>query len=290
MLTVFPLIAILLDVPLFSDVRRNPSVQYTQSTATILKRGTIYAVIGTGTFFPFLSIGFLLQDIIPFPQSYALSIMSWIVGCGLIGAGALRLIQTRQSDSTQGLRTILRIDHEQSKVTIIKTIVLALIVFAWLYLLTLLANLGFILDLRCFLPGLHDLTLLQAILVPYYFAGFLIYYLIEGAWFTGIMLPRSSGTWTRVQIEWSAATVIAKCLPYLILIAIEFVGGLLAGAPVLPGMIGFSWLFFYAFAPWFAMCMVITMFAYRMTNTRWLGAIINAVLCAWLLATILPLS
>jgi pimeloyl-ACP methyl ester carboxylesterase len=290
MLTIFPLIVIFLETRLFSDVRRNASVQHTQSTATILKWGTIYAVIGIGAFFPFLSIGFLLQEIIPFPQSYALSIMSWIVGCGLIGAGVLRLIQTRQSDSNEDLRTILRINHEQSKVIIIKTFALALILFGWLYLLTLLANLGLILDLRCFLPGLHDLTLLQAILVPFYFVGFLIYYLIEGAWFTSIMLPRSSGTWVRVQIEWSAAAVIVKCLPYLILIAIEFVGGLIAGAPVIPGMIGFTWLFFYAFAPWFAMCMVITMFAYHMTNARWLGAMINAVLCAWLLATILPLS
>jgi hypothetical protein len=54
-------------------------------------------------------------------------------------------------------------------------------------------------------------------------------------------------------------------------------------------LIGFSWLFFYAFTPWFAVCALITMFAYRMTGNRWLGAMINAILCAWLLATILPI-
>jgi hypothetical protein len=52
-------------------------------------------------------------------------------------------------------------------------------------------------------------------------------------------------------------------------------------------MIGYSWLFFYAFTPWFAICTVITMFAYRVTGNRWLGAMVNALLCAWLLASIL---
>jgi hypothetical protein len=93
----------------------------------------------------------------------------------------------------------------------------------------------------------------------------------------------------RVQLEQSTMAVFIKCLPYLILIAIEFIGGLIAGSPILPGLIGFSWLFFYAFTPWFAVCALITMFAYRMTGNRWLGAMINAILCAWLLATILPI-
>jgi hypothetical protein len=29
------------------------------------------------------------------------------------------------------------------------------------------------------------------------------------------------------------------------------------------------------------------MFAYRVTGNRWLGAMVNALLCAWLLASIL---
>jgi hypothetical protein len=173
---------------------------------------------------------------------------------------------------------------------LLKTLVLSLIVSVWLYLLTLLVDLGFVLDLRCFLPGLNDLTLGQARLVPIYFVVFMVYTLVDGAWLTGIMLPESSGTWTKVQLTWTLKSVFIKTIPYFILIAFEFVGGYLAGAPLVPGRIGYSWLFFYAFAPWFAVCTVITMFAYRMTGNRWLGAMINSILCAWLLASILGLS
>jgi dienelactone hydrolase len=288
-LTVFPLITILLGTPLFSVVKRNLSVESAQSTGAILKHGTIYAVIGVGTFFPFLLIGSLLQAGAPFLQSNALPVMAWMIGSSLITAGVLKVILSRNSYLHLSLRTLIRAGDGDGRVLLIWTFALAMIVFAWLYILTLLVNIGYILDLRCFLPGLHDLTLLQAVFVPIYFVGFFIYYLIEGAWFTSVMLPRSTGSWTRVQLEWSATAIFAKCLPYLILIAIEFVGGLIAGAPVLPSMIGFTWLFFYAFAPWFAICMIITMFAYRVTGTRWLGAMINAIICAWLLATILPI-
>jgi hypothetical protein len=91
----------------------------------------------------------------------------------------------------------------------------------------------------------------------------------------------------RTQLSWTVKGVVVKTLPYLILILFEFVGGLLAGAPVVPGIIGYSWLFFYAFTPWFAVCTVITMYGYRVTGNRWLAAMVNAMLCAWLLASIL---
>jgi hypothetical protein len=130
----------------------------------------------------------------------------------------------------------------------------------------------------------------QARLVPLYFVVFLVYTLVDGAWLTGIMLPESSGSWAKVQFNWTVKSVFIKTIPYLILIAFEFIGGFLAGAPLVPNMIGYSWLFFYAFAPWFAICTVITMFAYRVTGNRWLGAMVNAILCAWLLASILGLS
>ena len=288
LLTLFPLIVILLSLPIFSDLRKTTLQENTESTGSILKYGALYGIIGIITFFPFLIIGSLLQAVTHFPVSNGLPVMAWMIGSGLVAAGVLGIILKRKSNLHLSLRGLLRIGGEKAVLTLLRTIALTVVVFVWLYGLTLLVDLGLALDLRIFLPGLNDLTLLQATFVPLYFLGFLVYTLVEGAWFTSILLPRSSGSWMRVQLEWSAMAVFIKCLPYVILIAFEFVGGLILGAPVLPSMIGFSWLFFYAFTPWFAVCIVITMFAYRVTGSRWLGAMINAILCAWLLTTILP--
>ncbi|RDE10864.1 MAG: hypothetical protein C4K48_12725 [Candidatus Thorarchaeota archaeon] len=286
-LTIFPLLAILLSLPFFSDLRRTLPQEKAQSTGSILAYGTLYGAIGVATFFPFLILGTVLQLVIPFPQYNGLPVMSWMLGSGLIAAGALTLLLRRRGNPQLSLRKLVSVGTERGLPDIVRLVLLTAIVFVWLYALTLMVDLGFVLDLRCFLPGLHDLTLLQAILVPLYFVVFLVYSVVEGTWFTSIMLPKSTGSWARVQLEWSVTAVFIKCIPYLALIAIEFLGGLIAGAPVIPGMIGYSWLFFYAFTPWFAVCTLITMFGYRLTGNRWLGAMVNAMICAWLLASIL---
>jgi pimeloyl-ACP methyl ester carboxylesterase len=304
LLTIFPLIAILLSTSLFSDLKGKPSEEPV-TTKLFVGNGLVYGVIGAITFFPFLLVGTLLSFMIPFPQRNGLEVMSWMVGSGLIAGLFLFIILYRRAgkqrssqDGTIGtevstspltLRGLLGIRSQKPIVGIVKSLILASIVFVWLYVLTLMVDLGLALDLRSFLPGLHDLTFAQAGLVPLYFVVFLLYFLIEGAWFTGPMLPGGSGTWAKVQLNWTIRSVFIKTFPYLILIAFEFVGGFLAGAPLVPGMIGYSWLFFYAFTPWFAICTVITMFAYRVTGNRWLGAMVNAILCAWLLASILSI-
>lgn len=292
LLTIFPLIAILLDTPLFSDLKGEPTGE-PATKKSFYRYGIVYGLIGVITFFPFLIVGLLLSFAIPFPASYGLPVMSWMFGSGLVALLILFVIlriRRKKGSSTPTLRELFGTGEQKPIFVLLKTLVLTLIVFGWLYVWTLFVDLGLALDLRSFLPGLHDLTLAQAGLVPLYFVVFLFYFLIEGTWLTGIMLPESSGTWTKVQLIWTVKSVLIKTIPYLILIAFEFVGGFLAGAPLVPDMIGFSWLFFYAFAPWFAVCTVITMFAYRVTGNRWLGAMVNSLLCAWLLATILGMS
>ena len=294
LLTAFPMIVILLGIPLFSDVKGTPSEEPAGGTKSLLTNGTIYALIGAGSFFPFLLVGTLLSYIIPFPQYNGIPVMMWMIGSGLLALLVLFLIlhfrrRGQSGSSVPTIRGLLGLGEGKTILTWIKTLFLSLIIFAWLYVLTLLVDIGFILDLRCFLPGLHDLTIAQATIVPLYFVVFLIYFIVEGAWLTGPMLQKSSGTWCKSQMNITVKAVFIKTIPYFALIVFEFVGGFLAGAPLVPGMIGYSWLFFYAFTPWFAICTVITMFAYRVTGNRWLGALVNALLCAWLLASILSI-
>lgn len=292
LLTVIPIMLILLSIPYFSDLRGGSSREETAETKSWLTYGSVYAIIGAGTFFPFLLVGTLISFVIPFPQYNGIPVMTWMIGSGLVAflilSGILRIKRRNQEESdSSSIRRLFRFESGNNAISFIKTLILSSIVFVWLYALTLLVDRGFVLDLRCFLPGLHDMTLAQATIMPLYFLVFLFYFIIEAAWLTGIMLPKETGSWLRVQRNWTVKAVFIKTIPYLILIAYEFVGGYLTGAPVVPGMIGYSWLFFYAFTPWFAICAVFTMFAYRITGNRWLGAMVNALLCAWLLASIL---
>ena len=73
------------------------------------------------------------------------------------------------------------------------------------------------------------------------------------------------------------------------LIGFEYGGGLITGVALVPGMIGYSFLFFYAFLPWFAVTTAIAVWGERLSNSPYPAAVVNALMCAWLLATIMAL-
>jgi hypothetical protein len=285
-LTIFPLMAILVSLPFFRSLKDEPVGSVTLKRAFI-GNGVIYGIIGTGTFFPFLAVGTILGFILPSPQYNSLPVMSWMIGSGLIAALVLFFMLRNQVQS--GLRRLSGMENGLSEYLpkFMRGLVLGVIIVVWLYLWTLLVDLGLALDLRCFLPGFHDLLLRQMVLVPLYFVGFFIYFVVEGMWLTGPLLTAPKDTWSKTQLHWTIKAMFIKCIPFVLLIAFEFGGGLLTGTALVPGMIGYSFLFFYAFTPWFAVATVITLWAYRLTGNSYVGAILNGLICAWLLASIL---
>jgi dienelactone hydrolase len=285
-LTIFPLLLILIGLPFFRSLRGEP-VGGASSNKAYIGKGVIYGIIGAGTFFPFLAVGTILSFVLPSPQSNSLSVMSWMIGSGLIAALVLFLMLRFRGQT--GLRQLSGLENgfKDFLPKFMRGIVLGVIVVGWLYVWTLLVDLGLALDLRSFLPGFHDLLLRQAVLVPLYFVGFFIYFAVEGMWLTGPLLTAPKDTWAKTQTHWTLKAMFIKCIPYVLLIAFEFGGGFLTGTALVPGIIGYSFLFFYAFTPWFAVATVITMWTYRLTGNHYVGAILNSLICAWLLASIL---
>ena len=284
-LTIFPLITILLNLSFFESLKKEPSSEYSASTKTFTGLGLSYGLIGVGMFFPLLGLGFLL----PLPQSYAGSIISWILGTAIIAAVLLYVLVGKRQISKLNWRQFWKIDEEPAnrQLTLLKTSLLAAVIVVWLYSWTLLIDLGMALDFRCFLPGLNDLTVPRAIMFPLYAIVFFVYSLVEGAWLMGILRRENKEPWYVGQTVWSLQAIFIKCIPYAFLISLQLGVGFLTGLPLLTGMLGYSFLFFYAFAPWFAVGSVIIVWSYRSTNSYYLGAIINGLLFGWLLASIL---
>ncbi len=276
-LTIFPLITILLDTSLFSSIKNDQNAleisdnQLTNGPFT--RWGLIYSVIPPLTFFPLLLVG----TFIPFPQYYGGAISTWFLGTTLILFLLLRI-------ATKGK---MRFSLSRNQGTILKTFLLALIIILWLYAWTLLVDLGFALDFRSFLPGLNDLTFARALFVPIYSIVFFLYFLVDSMWLMGPLKPSDVEPWYKGQTIWSIKSMIIKCYPFAILVGYEYILGYLLGFSVVPGIIGYSFLFFYAFTPWFAVSAVISVYCYRSTNQYYLGAFIKALLFAWMLATIL---
>jgi dienelactone hydrolase len=284
-LTLFPLITILLGSSQFKSLENEKPDEQSSTSGPFSKWGIIYSIIPPLLFYPLLAVG----GAIPFPQSYGAAISVWFLGIVLVLFLLLRVVTKKQGIE---MSKFWKIGGEQEgrKIPLLKTFLLALIAVLWLYAWTLLVDLGLALDLRCFLPGLNDLTISRAFFVPIYALMFFLYFLIDGMWLMGPLKPSDAEPWYKGLTKWSLQGMFLKCWPFVVLISIEFGLGLLLGIPVVPGIIGYSFLFFYAFTPWFAVSAVITIWSYRSTNRYYLGALVNALLFAWLLATILSFN
>ncbi|MHA1637986.1 MAG: alpha/beta hydrolase family protein [Candidatus Thorarchaeota archaeon] len=284
-LTIFPLLTILMALPFFEELNEEPSSDNPASEKTYTSYGLLYGLIGVGSFFPLLGLGFIL----PLPQNYAGSVVSWILGSALIAALVLYILMKKQNRLDGEWKGLWSVSGDASKrnTIVLKSVLLASIVITWLYAWTLLLDLGLALDFRCFLPGLNDLTAARAMMVPLYAAVFFVYSLVEGTWLMGILRTENSEPWYRGQTIWSLKAVFIKCIPYAFLISLQLGVGFIFGVPLVSGLIGFSFLFFYAFLLWFVVGAVIIVWCYRSTNSYYLGAIINGLIFGWLLASIL---
>jgi pimeloyl-ACP methyl ester carboxylesterase len=280
-LTSFPLLVILIGVSPFRKLRGQYSTDQAIGNRTFIGLGIIYAAIGLGTFYPLLGIGFVL----PFPQAFGSSIFLWFLGSGLLSFLILKLIRRKrpQMVSEEGEAP------NNTPTYVVWATLLMVVVAVWIYAWTLFVDLGLALDFRCFLPGFNDLTAARALMVPVYFIPFLLYFNVESGWLMGAMRTKAKETWTRTQIDWTLKAILIKCSPYFILLILSYGYGMITGFALLPDMIGFSFLFFYAFAPWFVITTVVIVWGHHLTGQHWLGPLVNAVLFSWVIASIFPI-
>ncbi|MFW9968442.1 MAG: alpha/beta hydrolase, partial [Candidatus Thorarchaeota archaeon] len=268
-LTQFPLFVILIGVSPFRKLREASSTKHAVGNRTFFGLGISYTAIGLGLFYPLLAIGLFL----PFPQSYGLSIALWFLGSGLLSFLILKLIRRKrpQMNSEVGM------GPKDTPRHVAVAFLLAVVITAWIYAWTLFVDLGLVLDFRSFLPGFNDLTASRAIMVPIYVIPFLVYFYVESQWLAGAMRTKARETWIGTQFHWTLKAILIKCGPYFILLALQYGYGMITGLALLPGMLGFSFLFLYAFAPWFVISTVVIMWSHHLTGQHWLGPIVNAV-------------
>ena len=78
--------------------------------------------------------------------------------------------------------------------------------------------------------------------------------------------------------------LLTKCLFLQLFI------GLILGKPFISGMFGFYLLFFWEFTPFFIITTAISTWSYSLTKRIYIGAMLNALLFSWTLASILTLA
>jgi hypothetical protein len=288
LLSIAPLMAILIDLPIFKKLKETPSSDYKASCKSYWGFGLIYGIIGVGTFLPLLLIGFFID----YPQRYGASVGVWLLGSSLIAAGVLLIIKRLTSNKSGSWSDwgVFGTDASSFMKAFGLSALLALIVVLYLYLVMLPVDLLLTLDFRTFLPLFNDLTPIRALIVPLYLIFTIPFFVVEGIWLIGVLRPAPKVTWLRTQVSWTVKAAFIKIIPFVLVLLAQFSLTIATGTPFIPGQIGFVLLFLWMFVPMFAVAACITAWSYRISNRVYIGAVINALIFSWILASILPLA
>ena len=290
LLSFFPVFAILIDFPIFKDLKKTPSSSYAVSKRSYWIFGLIYTVIGLGLFLPAMFIRF-----IPFPQRMGSTIGMWLLGSSLIALFAFFFIYRYQRNqgislSDLGVDNISRNNIKLVTKFIGKSVLLAILVFFWIICWVLSVDIFLALDFRAFLPLFSFLTLRRLLIFPLYLIFLIPFFVVEGIWVMGLLRTQKKDTWIKTQFSWTLKAIIIRCLVYIVILLVQLIGSLIIGSSLIPGMIGYYLIFLWMFTPFFALSTTISAWSYRLTNRIYVGAMINALIFSWEIAAILALA
>ncbi len=122
------------------------------------------------------------------------------------------------------------------------------------------------------------------VLLPF----FLAYFLIEGA-YLHVMRPKPKpGAVSGVGNALSAVAI--KVVPFLVVILVDYLPAALLNVRLFPSMVSFVLMFLWLVTPIFAAITAISWWFYRLTGRIGAGALLNAMLVAWIAAAVFPLG
>lgn len=169
-----------------------------------------------------------------------------------------------------------------------KTVLLAAILFAWMYALEALAQWALGIEFRFLWPFMRQFTPRRAVLFPIYLVPALAFFLLNGGIFMfGQNRPKECSTPARTQWVWWLKNCFAGLFGLIIIWAIQYVPYLWLGAGPgfenlgLPQFAQMWPLMVFVFVPEFAILLFLTTWFFRRTGRVYLGALMASSLAVW---------
>ncbi len=225
-----------------------------------------------------------------FPMMLLNGIVWWFVVSNLIGWLIFRGWFKQQAQATGLTLAELGISYRSDKlaldwIEIGKTFLLAVVLFAFMYLCEHLLENLLIVDYRFIFPFASDLTPYRFLMFLLYLPFLLIGFVLQGVFLHGQLRHPQKATPLKTFAAWSLANVFAMITPLILFMLIQYVplftagiipfvgpGGVLANFVMsLPHIIGVL-----------IMVIPISTWFYQLTGKIYLGAFVNALLVTWM--------
>jgi pimeloyl-ACP methyl ester carboxylesterase len=286
--------ALLLWLKFFEGLRGSPSQTYWSSGRSYLKIAGLNGIL-LFLYLPLIFVLFGLHVYVVridkfFPLMLVNGTVWWFFWINIIGFFIFRSWFRRRSLEDGLTLEALGISfHEEGFFLegrgIIKTALLALILFLYAYLSEHLLEQWFIVDFRFWFPFASDLTLSRAKLFPLYFPLILVGFLGTAILLHGQLRRPSRKSWMGTFASWSFFNSLALVTPLILLLVIQYGPLLTTGTIPFVGPGGMFVTFMINLFHIVAVLLItipISTWFFQLTGKIYLGALVNAALVTWM--------
>ena len=292
--SLLPLGLMLLRTRFFSPIQGSVTGSYACSGKAYFKFAGLNGLI-MWLFLPLILVLFAVHIyLVPidkiFPMMMVNGIVWWFFWINIIGFLIFRRWFRKRAGENNLTLADLGISYEENRfaldrVAIGKTMLLALILFAFAYLSEHTLERIFIVDFRFIFPFASDLTRYRALLCFIYFPFILVGFLMTGIFLHGQLRRPGNRTWFKTFISWSFTNTVALVAPLILFLMIQYIPLLTTGYIPLVGpggmFVSFVINLFHIIGVLIMLTPVSTWF-YQITGKIYLGALLNASLVTWM--------
>jgi dienelactone hydrolase len=271
------ILLILLPISRILRLDASESILVGESESRVWKRRAIWGLLNIVLFLPMLAVGLA----IPFPPLlFGGSIAWWMLVVGLVGIFLIALKKPKflaEPDLKEKLKQALSKRH----------IILAMALFLGVFAIVSLIEILFNFDFRIITPIFRILTDPRRVLGFFAFLPFFsVYFVGEGLYLhEADSLNHQGGP--AVFREYGG-TVLAKIVPFLAILCLQYLSKLLFDVWILPGFAGFIFEFLWLIVPIFIITTTCSWWFQRNTKRMGTGAVFNALLMAWVASAVFP--
>ncbi len=228
-----------------------------------------------------------------FPMMMVNGIVWWFLWVNILGFLIFRGWYKRRVEQGDLALSDLGVSFREDrfaldKQKISKTILLAAILFGFLYLSESFLEQLWIVDFRFIWPFASDLTSYRALMFILYFPLILICFIFTGVFLHGQLRRPERGTWLKTFFSWSLSNVFALVAPLILFLLAQYVPLFTTGFIPFEGPGGLFVVFlitlFHTVAL-LAITAVLSTWFFQITGKIYLGALVNAAIVAWILTS-----
>jgi len=225
-----------------------------------------------------------------FPQMLTNGIVWWFLWINIIGFIFFRRWFKKENHARGMTLRDLGLSEVEDRFTVSavqigKTLILALILFLFAYLVEHTLERIFIADFRFIFPFASDLTAYRTRLWFTYFPFLLVGFLLMSVFLHGQLRRPQKPTWLKTFASWSVCNILVLIGPPLVIILVQYLPFILTGTIPFQGPAGF---FIALTQNLFHLIVVLIMviplqtWFYQLTGRIYLGATLNAALVTWM--------